>query len=382
MPPNQILWIGGKHGNTMKSATGSLLRLLDITCLSNVIRRIVYAWVHVDLMISLLHDLPPGLSINDLHIPLPHDAGLWHAESAQAWIERYELSAAKGHANAPSLNSLFRSFIRGRLACNNETPVHHLRLLLYPLQSMVLEQQQLLRVFGIDEHSSRNRLSSKIKVLSRLQETQDLLQQMSTLLYSNSSAESLGSGTPNDSMACVTKIMLHLISLNTLISIPETERVASEGHLASAAERVKMWRRIRYTESDIESDSYVLFHAGQIIRLLDELHQIATLPWWPIAAYRAAIACWSLSASSSPQKVCQQPEVSINTLAPAEKIMDAYINNHTGVAVWTHVDGRQVPVLDGNNSLDFCISLLEKQPTRLARNTLAKVRLLKDQWSL
>lgn len=160
--------------------------------------RLVYAWVHVDLMISLLHDLPPGLSINDLHIPLPHDAFLWHAESVQAWIERYELSVAQVHADAPSLNSLFKRFLRGRFACNEKTPVHHLRLLLYPLQSMVFEQQQLLRVFGIDEPSSRSRLSSKVKVLSRLQETQDVLRQMFGLLNSRSSTESEDPTRPID----------------------------------------------------------------------------------------------------------------------------------------------------------------------------------------
>jgi hypothetical protein len=61
--------------------------------------------------------------------------------------------------------------------------------------------------------------------------------------------------------------------------------------------------------------------------------------------------------------------------------MDYYLNDHTGVAVWSYPDGRRVPVLKGNNSLDFCISVLEKQPTRLVRNTLEKVKHLKDRWS-
>jgi hypothetical protein len=344
---------------------------------ANCVQRLVYAWVYVDLEMSLLHDVPPVLSINDLIVPLPHDASVWHANSYESWLERYEASGAQFNEEMQSLNSLFRSFIQGRLTNTTDLPFHHLRLLLHPLQAMVLEQQQLLRIFGIDEPSNRHRVLSRLKVLSRLQETQDLLHQMSLLLTRSSNIRHQSNDLPIRSTICVSMLMFHLISLNTITSIPEIERIANEEPPTTPAERAEAWRHVRYAESE----HYIVFHAGQILRLVNELHSVTKLPWWPIAAYRAAMVCWSLSGPMRLQEG-DRAAVSIHSLLPNDGALESYVNDHRGLAVFTYTDGRQEPVLEGNNSLHYCIDLLSKNSTRLVRNTQAKLVRLAEKWSL
>ncbi|KAI4694334.1 hypothetical protein J4E81_006551 [Alternaria sp. BMP 2799] len=358
--------------------------------------RHAYAWVYVDLEISLLHDLPPILSINDLQVPLPQDNEMWHASSYNEWLER---SGANGHkpgpCNAakfgawlekqgsigprsghttPSLNGLFRSFLQGRLVVADDVPLHHLRLLLHPILAMVLEQQQLLRIFDADEPSNRYRVLSKIKILGRLQETQDLLQDLATLL-SRSKASSVkdddGEVTPTD---CVSMIMLHLVSLNVFTSIPEIEKCAKEEPPMSETARADMWRWARHPEGE----RYVLFHAGQIFRLIDRSSVDARPTWWPVALYRAAMSCWSLRSwdrTSSSAAV----ECGIDALLPSEE--ECFLNTTTGTPVVTLDDKRRLPILEGNNSLQYCISKLESHPTHCSRNVTEKARYFLTRWS-
>ena len=319
---------------------------------------------------SLLHDLPPILSINELLVPVPHDNNLWHAESSTAWIEHYQASNAFVQEDLPSLKDLFRGFIQGRLTYGHELPFHHLRLLLHPLQATVFEQQQTLRVFGVDKAANRS------PVFRRRKEMQDLLQQMASLLTRTSDTDENTDGGEFRSIVCVSMIMLHLISLNLYASISEIESVAEGEPPTSLVERAELWSRVRY----IENERSILFHAGQVFRILDELLETVRLPWWPIAAYRAALACWSLS---QPDNVLdmEQPEISINTLLPDDPDLMRYRNEQVGTAVMTLPDGRRMGVLEGENSLHYCISLLRNHRTRLVRKTQAKLVRLVNRWS-
>ncbi|EDU48785.1 Transcription factor Cmr1 [Pyrenophora tritici-repentis] len=338
--------------------------------------RHAYAWVYVDLELSLLHDLPPILSINDLQVPLPHENHLWNAPSYNNW---FEASGTQGTHETPSLNAFFRSFLQGRLAGSEDLPVHHLRLLLHPLQAMVLEQQQLLRIFDTDEPSNRYRVLSKIKILGRLQETQDMLQDLATLLNRHSMAtptsERGGTGDWLQSAKWVSMIMLHLVSLNVFTSIPEIEKCAREEPPASDAARAEMWRRARYPEGE----SYVLFHAGQIFRLIDSLPLEARPTWWPVAFYRASMACWALRSLDRQSPGLQQIEVNIDAILPSEE--ERSHNTTLGIPVVTLPDGRRLAVLEGSNSLRYCISKLESYPSHLVRGIIDKVRFFSDRWS-
>ncbi|PZD29742.1 hypothetical protein A1F97_10272, partial [Pyrenophora tritici-repentis] len=329
--------------------------------------RHAYAWVYVDLELSLLHDLPPILSINDLQVPLPHENHLWNASSYNNWLEA---SGTQGTHETPSLNAFFRSFLQGRLAGSEDLPVHHLRLLLHPLQAMVLEQQQLLRIFDTDEPSNRYRVLSKIKILGRLQETQDMLQDLATLLNRHSMAtptsERGGTGDWLQSAKWVSMIMLHLVSLNVFTSIPEIEKCAREEPPASDAARAEMWRRARYPEGE----SYVLFHAGQIFRLIDSLPLEARPTWWPVAFYRASMACWALRSLDRQSPGLQQIEVNIDAILPSEE--ERSHNTTLGIPVVTLPDGRRLAVLEGSNSLRYCISKLESYPSHLVRGIIDK----------
>ncbi|KAL7773046.1 hypothetical protein CFE70_003010 [Pyrenophora teres f. teres 0-1] len=338
--------------------------------------RHAYAWVYVDLELSLLHDLPPILSINDLQVPLPHENHLWNASSYSNWLEA---RGTQGIHETPSLNAFFRSFLQGRLAGSEDLPVHYLRLLLHPLQAMVLEQQQLLRIFDTDEPSNRYRVLSKIKILGRLQETQDMLQDLATLLNRHSmatpTAEGGGAGDWLQSAKWVSMIMLHLVSLNVFTSIPEIEKCAREEPPASDAARADMWRRARYPEGE----SYVLFHAGQIFRLIDSLPLEARPTWWPVALYRASMACWALRSLDRQSPGLQQTEVNIDTMLPSEE--ERSHNTTLGIPVVTLPDGRRLAVLEGSNSLRYCITKLEGYSSHLVRGIIDKVTIFSDRWS-
>jgi len=335
--------------------------------------RYAYAWVYVDFELSLLHDLPPILSINDLQVPMPHDNLLWNASSYSSWLEA---SGPQGIYKLPSLNSFFRSFLQGRLAGNEDLPVHHLRLLLHPLQAMVLEQQQLLRIFDTDEPSNRYRVLSKIMILGRLQETQDMLQDLATLLNRHPVIPTTkGGATQEQTAKCISMIMLHLVSLNVFTSIPEIEKCAREEPPASNAARAEVWRRARYPEGE----SYVLFHAGQIFRLIDNLTTDARPTWWPVALYRASLACWALRSLDGPSPGLQQPEVNIDAILPSEE--ERSHNTTAGIPVVTLSDGRRLAILEGSNSLKYCINKLEGYPSHLARGIMDKVRFYSNRWS-
>jgi hypothetical protein len=341
----------------------------------NVFRH-AYAWVYVDLEISLLHDLPPGLSTNDLAIPLPHDTSLWNAESYNTWAERYGANGIQFDKEPQSLNSLFRTFLQGRLFSTENLSFHHLRLLLHPLQAMALEQQQLLRIFDSDEPSNRPGVLSKIKVLGRLQETQDMLQQLSTLLD-----RALDSATEQDNngsiytMASLSMVMLHLVSLNTFISIPEIERCAKAKPPTTEAERAELWRWARNSDGG----KHILFHAGQVFRLINGLRMDARPAWWPIAIYRAGLACWALRSPTRSSSIDTSPVYGIDMLLPNEK--QTLLDSPAGTAVVILPDGKHLPVLEGDNSLQYCIKMLEKYNARVVHSVVAKLKLLSNQWS-
>jgi hypothetical protein len=239
---------------------------------------------------------------------------------------------------------------------------------------MVLEQQQLLRIFDTDEPSNRYRVLSKIKILGRLQETQDLLQDLGTLLTRSkvsAAQDDKGQVHFNDN---VSMIMLHLVSLNVFTSIPEIEKCAKEEPPVADSARAEMWRWARYPEGE----SYVLFHAGQIFRLIDRLSTDGRPTWWPVAIYRAAMSCWSLRCldQSSPSAAV---EVCIDALLPSQE--EYFLNTTTGTPVVTLGDKGRLPILEGNNSLHYCISKLESHPTHCSRNVLEKARYFLNRWS-
>jgi hypothetical protein len=252
----------------------------------------------------------------------------------------------------------------------------HLRLLLHPLQAMVLEQQQLLRIFDTDEPSSRYRVLSKIKVLGRLQETQDLLQYLTTLLSGCSTSDQMQDHQGHTASANgVSMIMLHLVCLNVFTNIPEIERLAKEQPPTSDAARAEMWQRMRYAEGE----SYVLFHAGQVFRLIDSLPIGARPTWWPIAMYRASLACWSLRSSAQTSPESQAFVVSIDSLLPREE--DRFLSTAAGTPVVTLPDGNRLPILEGTNSLQYCIVKLEGHSNDLVLSVLENVQSFAERWS-
>jgi hypothetical protein len=145
-----------------------------------------------------------------------------------------------------------------------------------------------------------------------------------------------------------------------------------------------------------EAQSVILYHAGQIFRLMYSMPSYARPPWWALAIYRASIVCWSLSAlSSAAPTPAQSPKsrtpsfsagahfpvdgspvaVAINTSSAEDPAMQRYLSRRIGTPLFQLPNGTRMPVLFGSNALEFCLQTMDKDPsTRLCRGIRSRVQ--------
>lgn len=336
--------------------------------------RLVYAWVYIDLELSLALDAAPMIPINALQTPLPEDDNVWHAPTSEAWYQERPRSAQGTDSDKlPSLARLYTRFIQGRLMSVPISPNHHLTLLLHPILAAIMNEQENLRVFLSDEGSVRSSGPiSKTKIVAHLQDLQALLEGLSDTMYARITEND---GVP--ALEYIGLIMTHLVVLNTLTCMPEIERIARINPPTALIDRVELLRRVKIADSPCT----VLYHAGQVFRLLNCINSERRMPWWPIAAYRAAMAIWSFSGTA----VSPLPSaalVSINTMGPNEKILSDYRNGTAGRPVVTLLNSRQIPALEGNGIITYCIELLTQDSTQLCKGTRAKLIAFEDRWHI
>ena len=305
---------------------------------------------------------------------------LWEANSSDEWLRARD--RAMGVLDKPrmSVRDLFRFFMDGELANPNVyLSTTQLRLLLHPIQSLVIHLQQILSC--IPDGSGNRKVPqamTKAKTLLRLREVQSLLGQW----YSLTSRCSRNMTHPSPAVYA-NLIIYHLLSLNTLCFLPEIERFA-RGEVKIAQLQPHPILKINCAE-DAEQ---VFFHCGQIFRLLRLIPEDVRPPWWPAAVYRAALAAWMTSMtkattrsllSSLGRKAYQT--FAIDAVTPEDPTLVQYLQTGEGQPMLSKKDGTEVSLEVPQNILLQGVTLLsEKLTTRFQDGIRAKLVRLVKRW--
>ena len=340
-------------------------------------RRLVYSWVNVDQEISLFYDTTPHLSVSNMHIAMPSPDALWQASSAHEWHSLYEKHASTRQLGG--LNELFKRFMENGLTEQAPTlSAIHLRLLLHPLQGLCSHLEQFLGFFSNNSPVASSRLVAPSASRSRLDEVRYLLQQW-FVLYTRSSVFS--SQDPTVSTALV---MYHLISLGTLVNLPEIEELLRQDP-PSEPFRQHFNLKMRFMEYGQE----IYFHCGQVLRLLCLLRRSSRPIWWPAAIYRVALISFITSVAqlghrfrdAAPSSSHGDPVVSLNTLPPEDRNVSQYLIAREGSAAITRRNGDLASLDLPETVLAHCIDVLDEDlGTCLAEGIRNRLARLLERW--
>ncbi|KAI0839465.1 hypothetical protein F5Y06DRAFT_22779 [Hypoxylon sp. FL0890] len=270
--------------------------------------RLAYAWVLLDLEISLFQDANLHIPVLALNSSLPSSDEFWLAPDVTTWqqlLTRDDDSGVGSYSTQPlpqpSLRTLFQWFLNDDL-----TPAKRqylspltLRLLLHPLHALVYSCRQLLDCLGEASCSRSFSPITKASTHVRMHEIRSLLHRWLDLYKSSLSAPwgspTANSNNPNDVLITATLITFHVINLNTVASIPDIEELAR---------RELSDREIRHFSQEaayfVHSPKEAMFHAGRVIHLLRGLDRKTRPPWWPAALYRATLSLWACSVFYGP----------------------------------------------------------------------------------
>lgn len=409
-------------------------RVLRATVTLTSHNRLAYNWVMLDQELSLFYDQPPTFAVTELRAPLPEADEFWLAKSAVEWRSLYDrehgpqqdLSTHLSLRPQHSLRRLFQLCLANELDAHRAstyrlTPVR-LRLLLYPIQSLVFHHSQLLDAFPDKQllSISSSKTTARTSSILRLDELQSLLQSWSAL------AQAAAPHLPDHEqpLARANLILHHLVSLNLYAGLKAIEALARgeahdreredyddgdvddeddggdddenggggararEGESASDAGA----RRRYLTGQCVYAPHDALYHAGQVLRVVRGTPLRARPPWWAAAVYRAALVLWAYSmaqassASSSPPILLHharsggaassspagqgagggEPAVRIDEVLPADPAVVRFLRHKRGVPVLTHhggsgggVDGAVLRLENPQLVLRWCIGALD-----------------------
>ncbi|KAI0386113.1 hypothetical protein F5Y04DRAFT_115969 [Hypomontagnella monticulosa] len=263
--------------------------------------RLAYAWVLLDLELSLFQEANLLIPILALNSSLPSSDDFWLSTDAswQQLLLRDDDSGIGAYATQPrpqpSLRTLFQWFLNDDLTLQKRqhlTPLT-LRLLLHPLHALVHSCRQLLDCLGEMTCSRSFSPITKASTHVRMHEIRSLLHRWLDL-YKSSLPATLGSSTDNNEsnsdLITATLITYHVINLNTVASIPDIEELARR-ELSDRELREFSQEAARFVHNPKEA----VFHAGRIIRLFRSLDQKTRPPWWPAALYRSTLSLWACS---------------------------------------------------------------------------------------
>lgn len=326
----------------------------------------------IDQEIGLFYDNGPSIPTAEIQTPLPDHDSLWLAQDARSWNQAFtEVHASTDHDSfdptRQSLCDLFRELLTGKLHLwhgNCELPILHLRLLLYPLHTLVTQYDRLASC--LPQPGSTHQLAQAacdISTSLQGEEVKELLQKWYDLFVQS---------PPLDSrqwlLSQVSSILYHLIYLNLCASVPDIESVArsefrqQSSNLAELAALVLPHRCIQAREEAI-------FHCGQVLRLLRETEPILRPLWWPLALYRVAIILWAIGL----EELSQNQHLTTNNGNPysSEFVIDAlkpddyqwrlFVRQKRGSPCLTRAD-TNVRIEDINGILEIYARLLDGPP--------------------
>ncbi|KAJ2898787.1 Transcriptional regulator of form adherence 5 [Zalerion maritima] len=246
--------------------------------------RLVYNWLTLDHELSLLCDVAPAMAVSELQRILPGPEALWRAPNAEKWHEALNSNPKYWQAafsRGPSLDDLFQDFLNDDLFAlrKDVLTAHQLRLLLYPLHSLVYHfchMQSVLPRAG-RRQTSRPKTVATASMMLCLEEVQGLLRRW----YDTALAASAASCCP---VSRTNFVLYHLTVLNTAASIPDAECAArGDGDVHQHFHR------------SIRRSSDAVFHSGQVLGYLAGMradHASCLPSWWSAALYRAVLVLW------------------------------------------------------------------------------------------
>ena len=342
--------------------------------------RLVVSWIFIDQELSLFLDQAPMLSLSCIRTNMPDCDQLWETDCSAEW--QRNLDRATGSQDKPrmSIRDLFRFFMDGELANSNAClSLTQLRLLLHPIQSLVIHLQQILSCMP-DGNGSRKapQAMTKLKMLVRLEEVRSLLGHWYSLALRSSRYRTHCSSAMHANL-----IVYHLVNLNTLSCLPEIEMFARR-----EAKMAQLQPHPFFKLDCAENAEQVFFHCGQILRLIRLMPEDVRPPWWPAAVYRAALTAWITSMTKARARTrltslgrdTYQP-FAIDAMTPEDPILVQYLHTGEGQPMLSKGNGTMVSLEIPQNILVHCVeSLSEKYTTRFhdaIRNKLIK---LMERW--
>ncbi|KAF2857811.1 hypothetical protein K470DRAFT_252588 [Piedraia hortae CBS 480.64] len=301
--------------------------------------RLLYSWLVADQELALFRNLPPQWTVSECLAPLPDADCLWQAQNALEWSVLFErvhrfadgISSLGSGVRPPSLRDLFGKFL------NNEvmevTPLQ-LRLLLHPLQSWAIQDNQLFCYFGWGfERGSLTAQSS----YTRLDEVQVLLDRWYRL------AERHLLSNPVGAVMRASLATFHLISLQT---------VSDSNQMV------------------VRDPEAAIFHCGQVLRLIRSMPRCGRPLWWTQAVERvgALLKSQGHNTRHSPEILPSPRQTfAVDTLEPNHPLIVRYRLKHQGTPCLIKRDGSLVPLSEAST---VCLELIEDgTPAGLSQET-------------
>lgn len=330
----------------------------------------------VDLELSLFHDVPPRLALQD--------------------FTSCNISPLSETSNFTSLPALFEAFTEGQLANQTCITAPTLRLLLHPLQCLSAHLHQCLATFDSIQDAGKGP-NSTIGLASKafIDELNALLEQWHELCLSATAASGM---CPTSRISLV---LYHMMILNNLASFPEIERLVREDVTGGDTTRCQTlpWMR----KDAANTKALLLFHCGQCILHLRTLSSTARPLWWPAALYRVALVLSqciisnslpfasglrfksTLDSPRSPNSSLVVLDEDYVTSAPGRDVaLQRFLTRLQGTPVLTWLDGSTMLLSSTINVLDYCIKMLDSHivsdPSAFASGIHVKMGALRSRW--
>lgn len=346
--------------------------------------RLAYGWVLADQEISLFHDSQPIIRVAELEVMLPAGDNLWLAANAVDWAGCLGADAASpgripvllSQKTQPSLRQLFQLLLDNKLN-QLQVPMQilHMRLLLFPIQVLVHQQSQVLAILPSGTTSARApRRALEISCALRSDDVECLLQRWKHHFDSLPCK-----GTRLRLMKQAALILFHLINIDLHAFITDIERF-TRGETSACFNSDDITGR----DQLVRSPEKVIFHCGQVLRLIWELESELRPLWWSAAVYRVAIALWACAifALTGPLEVGtetmsrNEEYAAIDRLPEYSPTLQGYLHHRKGHPCLTARDGTQVAIRDSSKVLTVCIEVLDDGPlaTKLCQGASWKLR--------
>lgn len=335
-----------------------------------------YTWVILDQEMCLFQDSTSTLftSVTNFKTSVPSSDQLWHATSAEQWAHDVGYDGSGTVTFPPSLDEHISALREENttIDLSKLTPIT-LRLMLCHLQKVVSRVRALIADMTDDKTTSRvaHRQTAMVLTSVHMDEARDMLRRW----YGLANGGCTDTRTP---AMGANMILYHVLSLNTLVNFPEIERIARSDR-TDPLKKPAHWVRSYH----FEDCPRIFFHCGQILRTIRYTEEHTRPPWWAGAVYRVALIAWmnimvvgDTGAGADNHGSNQSTTIVLDDLAADHPLIEAYLDRHQGIPVFSQIEGGYMALDVPSNVLVHCANLLGVDPL-LAFVKGVRIKLLK-----